>query len=201
MNDLLIDHGKLRVRGWAIDPDTDAPIRVHVYVDGRARASLAADIDRPDVAARFGRGSRHGFDGRISIAPGSHRVDLYAIGVATGGNTRFGSGRVSWNGNPFGGVNSGRPRSEAAGCGSSGGRSTARRPDRSGCTSTATAAPWRASRPTANGPTSRPFGFGTAHGFDATVTVGAGAHSVCAYAIDVGSGSNVLLRCLPVNAT
>ena len=127
-------------------------------------------------------------------------MDLYAIGVATGGNTRFGSGRVSWNGNPFGGVNSvtavGGGRVRVVGWAIDG----------------ETSGPIRVhiysdGRPVASIAADReradlaPFGFGTAHGFDATVTVGAGAHSVCAYAIDVGSGSNVLLRCLPVNAT
>ena len=126
-------------------------------------------------------------------------MDLYAIGVATGGNTRFGS-RVSWNGNPFGGVNSvtavGGGRVRVVGWAIDG----------------ETSGPIRVhiysdGRPVASiaadreGADLAPFGFGTAHGFDATVTVGAGAHSVCAYAIDVGSGSNVLLRCLPVNAT
>ena len=45
------------------------------------------------------------------------------------------------------------------------------------------------------------LGRGTAHGFDVVVNVGTGTHSVCAYAINVGPGSNVLLRCLQVNAT
>src|SRR5690606_40299061 len=101
---LAIQYGMLRVRGWAIDPNTDDPIRVHVYANGRGLASLAADLDRPDIAARFGRGSRHGFDAGLRIPPGTSDVTVFAINKGAGGNTVIGRGRVAWNGNPAGHV-------------------------------------------------------------------------------------------------
>src|SRR3954470_11098748 len=41
------------VAGWAWDPDTAAPVDVHVYVDGQLWAYGAANGPRPDVAAAY----------------------------------------------------------------------------------------------------------------------------------------------------
>ena len=57
----------LRIRGWAIDPDTDRPINVRLLVDGQLREELTADLDRPDVGARHGYGNLHGFD--VTLKP------------------------------------------------------------------------------------------------------------------------------------
>src|SRR5690606_8267121 len=97
---LAIQPGRVRVRGWAIDPNTVDPIRVHVYANGRGLASLAADLDRPDIAARFGRGSRHGFDAGLRIPPGSSDVTVFAIYKGAGGNTVLGRGSVYLQGKP-----------------------------------------------------------------------------------------------------
>ena len=49
------------VRGWAIDPDTDAPIGIHAYVAGSGSAHVA-DSARRDLAAVFpAYGDAHGF--------------------------------------------------------------------------------------------------------------------------------------------
>ncbi len=42
----------LRVAGWAMDPDTSAPIRVHVYLDGKVVRGLWADRTRADIGRR-----------------------------------------------------------------------------------------------------------------------------------------------------
>ncbi len=70
--------------GWTLDPDTTAPIQAHVYVAGRGTA-LTADVSRPDVAAAFGRGDRHGFTVTVTAPPGTHDVCLYGIGSVPGG--------------------------------------------------------------------------------------------------------------------
>jgi hypothetical protein len=70
--------GALSVTGWALDPDTVDPIDVHVYVDG-VGVSVRADQSRPDVAAAFGRGDRHGFTHNRPLAPGRHDVCVYAF--------------------------------------------------------------------------------------------------------------------------
>jgi endonuclease/exonuclease/phosphatase family metal-dependent hydrolase len=86
----------LRVRGWAIDPDTNAATSVHVYVDGQdRRLGVIASTDRPDVAAANpGYGSEHGFD--ITL-PGSKlhtSVCVDAVNQGPGDLRRLGCGRV-----------------------------------------------------------------------------------------------------------
>ncbi len=84
--------GYVRVAGWAFDPDTPAPIGVHVYVNGVGRA-FTADQSRPDVAAAFaGYGAGHGFDVAVPrVGAGPNTVCVYAIEAAgTGGNALLG---------------------------------------------------------------------------------------------------------------
>jgi peptidoglycan/xylan/chitin deacetylase (PgdA/CDA1 family) len=79
--------GGVAVHGWAIDPDTPTqPVRVHIYVDGRGVASIAADLSRPDVARVYPwAGPLHGFSARVPAAPGAHTVCLYAIDTTASG--------------------------------------------------------------------------------------------------------------------
>ncbi|MFB7893123.1 hypothetical protein ACFC1I_13050 [Microbacterium sp. NPDC056044] len=82
--------GALTVSGWAIDPDTTAPIAVHVYVDGTGRA-FNANLSRPDVAAAHpASGDAHGFVATMPASPGAHRVCVYAIDSAAGVNPALG---------------------------------------------------------------------------------------------------------------
>ena len=198
---LAIQYGMLRVRGWAIDPNTDDPIRVHVYANGRGLASLAADLDRPDIAARFGRGSRHGFDAGLRIPPGTSDVTVFAINKGAGGNTVIGRGRVAWNGNPAGHVD----RVEPVGGGRvrvSGWAMDAETPNPIRVHIYSNGRGVQAlTADRERGDLAR-FGNGTAHGFDTIVSVGAGTRSVCVYAINVGvAGGNVLLGCKQVTVT
>ena len=190
--------GGLRVGGWAIDPDTTAPVAVHVYVDGRWAGQGAANRDRPDVGAAFpAYGSAHGYEvGVPDPADGVHQVCVYALSVGPGINTRLGCQTVTIARTPFGSVDS--TVREAGGVrlqgwvidpdstgpvsvhvyvdGGWGGAYTADvdRPD------VGTAYPWA-------GPT---------HGFDVTVPLPTGGHRVCVYAINLGAGStNPLLAC------
>jgi len=75
----------LAVRGWAIDPDTSAPLTVRVSVDGTAAGELRADGSRPDVGRAYpAAGSAHGFSGTVAITPGQHTVCLTAVNVQAG---------------------------------------------------------------------------------------------------------------------
>lgn len=54
------------LKGWALDPSDDAPIRVTAYLYSFSLGTwevvpLTADRDRPDVDAVHGRGAAHGF--------------------------------------------------------------------------------------------------------------------------------------------
>ena len=196
----VVQNGQARVRGWAIDPDTDNPIAVHVYVDGVGVRGVIADLERPDVAAGHSRGSRHGFDTRVNIKPGFHDLSVYAIGVGAGGNRGLGTRRVYWDGSPFGHLDS----VTRVGSGQVRVQGWAIDPHTSGPLQVHIYSDGRGVLAvTANRerPDVAVLGRGTAHGFDVVVNVGTGTHSVCAYAINVGPGSNVLLRCLQVNAT
>ena len=82
--------GGVRVKGWAIDPDTTSPIQVHVFVDG-VSSTILADKSRPDVGAAFpSAGSNHGYAATIGTAPGNHSVCAWALNVGGGGNRLLG---------------------------------------------------------------------------------------------------------------
>ena len=76
----------VRVRGWAIDPDTGSPIDVHVYQDGAFAGGWAAGANRPDVDAAYpGYGALHGFDILLPHpTTTSHTICVYAINISTG---------------------------------------------------------------------------------------------------------------------
>ncbi len=81
--------GGVYVAGWAIDPDTSAPIPVHVYV-GTTGAALIADGQRTDVGRVYSLyGSNHGFAATLAIGPSPTTVCVYAIESAGTGSNRL----------------------------------------------------------------------------------------------------------------
>ena len=79
----------IEVSGWAIDPDTTAPIAVNFYVDGVWNESVTAGVDRPDVGHAYAAsGALHGFDQTLSVAPGHHDVCAYAINTGLGASNK-----------------------------------------------------------------------------------------------------------------
>ena len=81
--------GRIRVRGYAVDPDTAAAIKVHVYVDDKYVKGATADIARPDIAdTHRDFGINHGFDVSVPVSDGSHKVCVYGINKAGGGKQR-----------------------------------------------------------------------------------------------------------------
>ena len=81
--------GSITVSGWAADPDTTAPIAVHLYVDGAGKASVPADDQRADLASALGAtNTGHGFSRTLTgIGSGQHDVCVYGINVGAGQNT------------------------------------------------------------------------------------------------------------------
>ncbi len=76
-------------KGWAIDPETSAPINVQVSVDGTV-STVRADVSRPDVAGKHpGVGSLHGFvtDIDAQSSDGEHNVCVSAVNVGGGSRT------------------------------------------------------------------------------------------------------------------
>ena len=203
MNLVAADSGEIRVQGWTIDPDTAAPVAVHVYVDGVGAAITTANINRPDVGAAYpGYGNNHGIDVLVAASTGTHRVCVYAINVAGGsGNTELGCDSITIvNRSPFGGMNAFSPNYS--------GEVTVQGwtidPDTSesldvhvyvdGIGTTRTVAD--VNRPDVG--RAHP-GFGDRHGINVTFAASAGARNVCAYAINKDRGGNSLLGCQIVN--
>jgi len=82
LDSVVATSSKITARGWAIDPNTIAPIKVHLYVDGKAVQGVLADTSRPDVGRIYGKGDNHGFiilDAPVNLSRGIHTVCVYAI--------------------------------------------------------------------------------------------------------------------------
>jgi hypothetical protein len=196
--DTAVTGSTIRVRGWAIDPDTTASIDVHFYIDGVGTAGRA-DIDRPDVGDVYpGYGPRHGIDASFEVAPGVHQVCAYGINRGPGGNALLGCRQVTAvDPSPFGGTSVTEdqtgirlqgwtidPDSTEAltihvyvdGIGTAIARADVLRPDVA------------RAYPSAGG----------AHGIDLRFALAKGSHTVCTYAINVGPGANRLLGCQSV---
>ncbi|PPG33474.1 CHAP domain-containing protein [Pseudoclavibacter sp. RFBB5] len=78
--------GNVRLRGWALDPDTNDPIDVHIYRDGVGLASVKAFLTRDDVDKAHGRGAKHGFEVLLPAGSGGGTYTIYAINYGSGGN-------------------------------------------------------------------------------------------------------------------
>lgn len=82
--------GGIRVRGWALEPETAAPIRVKVGVAGVVRQTTA-NLSRPDVARAYpGKGPRHGFDYTFGpLDPGLRGICVWVDNTVGGGDDRL----------------------------------------------------------------------------------------------------------------
>ncbi|MFN3950243.1 hypothetical protein [Microbacterium sp.] len=188
--------GGIRVRGWAVDPDTSAPIAVRATL-ASAITTLTADGDRPDVAAAYpGSGAAHGFDARIPApSGGSGQVCLYAVNTGRGSDTTLGCRDMPfYTGSPVGAIDSVKVSS-----GSVTVAGWALDPDTAssiavhayvdGVGSVLTAARARTDL------ASHYPVHGTAHGYSATLKVPRDAKQICLYAINAGPGGNTTLGC------
>jgi hypothetical protein len=190
--------GRLRVWGWALDPDTTAPIQVHVYVDGAHVATATADESRPDVGRAYGKGDAHGYTVEIGAADGTHSVCVYAIDSTGGTNPRLGCSVVTVrNGLPVGALDTATKSGSSVRL-----WGWALDPDTTAPidvhvyvdgrhASTVTAAE---NRPDVD----RAYGKGAAHGYTVDVALTEGTHQVCAWAIDSAGGRNPQIGCATV---
>jgi hypothetical protein len=188
--------GTVRMRGWVIDPDAAAAIKVHVYVDDTFKGEFVADGARPDVASAYpGYGAVHGFDIAIPTFIGFQQVSVFAINVGTGVNRLVGAKMIVVGGNPYGALDS--AVGQAGGIKVNG---WAIDPDtadsakvhvyvdgtfRGEFTADGTRTDVGAAYP----------GYGNAHGFTATVPASSGSHQMCVYVINLGWGGNQLIAC------
>ena len=90
--------GAVYISGWTLDPDTDAPIDVHVYAGNRLLAVGRASLPRADVGAAYpGYGDGHGFSFSTSAngLVGNVTVCAYGINSVAGHNPAIGCRVVS----------------------------------------------------------------------------------------------------------
>lgn len=187
--------GQIDVTGWALDPDTTVSIPVHVYVDA-AGEEIRADSPRPDVGAASPLyGADHGFATTVSAAPGQHRVCAYGINTGQGANALIACASVVVpGGSPIGYLDS---------------VTAARR--------SVTVSGWSLDPDTASpvtvdiridgvdtpllasaerGDVGAAFPkYGSSHGYSSTISAAVGTHSLCAYAVNIGAGSDAVLGC------
>lgn len=192
----------VNVSGWAIDPDTAAPIEAHVYIDGVGVAPLTANQSRPDLAAAYPRfGGLHGFSWSGTLAHGSHQLCVYGINVGAGdANPQLGCRTVVVNRNPFGSLDI----------------------VASSITAQVTIGGWVLDPDTASPVQAHVYvdgvglaalvadqprndiaaafnGYGAGHGYTWNGTLAQGSHRVCVYGINVGPGDmNPPLGCTSV---
>jgi hypothetical protein len=191
--------GEFEVAGWAADLDTKDPISVHVYV-GAVGVAVKADLERADVGAAYPAvGSRHGFGVKVpATGAGQFDVCVYGINAGSGANVLMRCQTVTaMSGSPTGVLESVKPVDggvEVSGW--------AIDPDTTGpatihlyvdANGTALAADRERADLAAHFPA-----YGTKHGFAAKLSAAPGAHTVCAYGINVGGGGNVQLGCQTV---
>lgn len=195
-------NGTINLAGWAIDPDVNDPIRVHVLVDWQDKGKHLADKPRPDIAGAVpGYGDSHGFSVNLGgIGTGPKSVCIWAENVGPYGSEDplLGCRSVTISPNPFGSFDqaSAQPGgvrltgwtidadtqsptqvhvyvdNAFAGLGTAGGT----RPD------VYSAFPWA----------------GANHGFQIDVGAAPGTRNVCAWAINIGPGAHTFLGCRSV---
>jgi hypothetical protein len=185
--------GGIEVVGWAVDPDTTAPVDVHLYVGGVGTNIGPADRPRSDIGSAYPDwGSNHGFSATIPwTAAGVFDVCAYAINAGAGSTTALGCRRLEVRNDPTGVFES--LQRVPGGLRVVG---WALDPDVAGPVdvhvyvngSGFNLGP--ANRPRSDVGQAAP-GYGDLHGFDVTLPWSApGPATACAYAINAGPGSN-----------
>lgn len=194
-----------RIGGWALDPDTRKPIKVHAYI-GSDGAEYSADKKRTDVGAGYpGYGDNHGFDETIKLPTGKSTLCVYAINTKGSTHTLLGCRDTNvappipeQGRSPVGSLELFRVTSNSVQL-----AGWAFDPDTSkpiqvhlyvGSTGTA----YVADKPRSDIGAAFPA-YGPGHGFDITATLPPGKSTVCAYAINAGPGSHTLLGCRDVS--
>lgn len=184
------------LRGWAHDPDSRSPIRVHAYRGGplgtgRPFSAHDADSPRADVQRTVATaGPAHGFDIQVPVGAGGDEYCLYAINVEGGDQRLLGCRSVEPRGGPPSGDFEALERNEAGQVVVSG---WALDPDTAASSSVRVSVGGRdvgtytASATREDVARSFP-GYGAARGFRVGLDLGEGDHRVCVTALDRAGG-------------
>jgi hypothetical protein len=204
INEISRSGSTANIRGWTFDADTKQPILADIWVNGSYRATLTANVARPDVQAAYPKqGPNHGFTGSVALASGANNICLFGINVGAGNHTALGCKNIVVRANdPVGNVDN-----VTAGAGALSVRGWTFDAD---TTEPILADVWIngrwAATLTANG--SRPDvqaayrGQSANHGFSQDIAAAGGSNRVCIYGINnAAGGANPLLGCRTVTVT
>ncbi|MDP9117046.1 MAG: fibronectin type III domain-containing protein, partial [Actinomycetota bacterium] len=188
--------GGVRVGGWAIDPNTTAPIKVALYSDGTYLVTAVASSSRPDVAARYpADGPQHGFNFTARVPEGTHSLCINAVNVGKGANRQLGCVRLALRDSPVGRIDS-----LVAQAGHVVVQGWTYDPDVP-TSSVTTYVSIDGARTEVVADLSRPDvgayfpAAGANHGFAATLALTQGAHTVCVIAKNLSYGTDATLGC------
>jgi hypothetical protein len=191
--------GKVRLRGWAIDRDTRLSSYLSVTVAGRGQLARAT-AGRPDIASFFPeQGVNHGFDVTFDAPAGAVTVCVTVVNTGPGTNTSLGcrSTTVPAGGSPVGVLESVKVAPGAVTF-----TGWALDPDTAASSYVYVSAGTQSQYAVAN--QARPDvakffpAYGPAHGFSTTLTALPGTQTVCATAVNHGSGTHTSLGCRTV---
>jgi hypothetical protein len=200
---LTVSGSTATASGWAIDPDTTAPIKIHLYV-GATGTEHTADKARADVAAAYpASGANHGFAEKVSLPVGTTQVCAYAINNGAGGHTPLGcrSATVAASGPDLGRAPIGNFEAVTAGAGSATVSGWALDPDTAASIKVHVYVGPAGTEYTANKvrtDVGAAYRLGDAHGFSEVVPMPSGKNTVCVYGINTGAGGHTLLGCRDV---
>jgi ribosomal protein S9 len=182
--------GGVSITGWGLDPDTSDPLQMHVYVDGAYNSTISATGYRSDVASLSpDYGTQRGFSEILPLSSATHTICLWALNQGPGSVSQIGGCRtLKYEATPIGDI-------ETA-VGTVGGiyiRGWVVDPDvLSPVTFHAYVDGNFAAERTANATRAdvgEMFpGQGNSHGFDTTIPVSSGSHTICLWAVNRGGG-------------
>lgn len=92
--ELVAGDGRVRVGGWARDPDTAYPIDVGVVLDAALVSVLRSDRGASEVPSATGPGAGRGFALEFPAGPGQHEVCLVMGNAGRGADTWLDCRRV-----------------------------------------------------------------------------------------------------------
>lgn len=192
--------GSVVVSGRALDPDTAATTSVHVYVDGAFKLAIPANKTTTALPTYPAYGAGHGYSTALALTQGPHKICTYALNAPNtpGGHRLISCQTVNVNHNAIGRFDT-FAQQGAVGIPV---RGWALDPDSAQPVTVQISVDGkRLADLTANA--DRPDigraypGFGAAHGFGTTLTLGDGQHEVCLTFVNLSGtpGSNSAPTC------
>ncbi len=199
----VTQHGNLAtLTGWSFDYDAaGTPLTVVANTDGRFAGSVVSNVSRPDINAFFHGTGLHGYSLAVRLPAGSSTVCMHALNRGPGASeTRLGCAAFRVSLSPIGKVDSVTVHGNQA-------LITGWTFDFNNTAQSIGAVIDRNGRHVAWGATSvarddvnQAWQITGIHGFSYSVTLAAGTNQLCAYAVNIGAGSNPLLGCRTVAA-